>query len=198
MPNLAPFLIYAFVTTFTPGPNNILSMSNGLRFGYRRTLRFLLGIASGFFVLMLLCGLLNLTLAAVVPSLRQWLNILGALYMLYLAWHILRSKPVEEGADEKRLNTFKAGFILQFVNMKAILYGITIYSLFIVGTYHDPLSIGVFALLLALGSFVSISCWALGGNLFRNFLRKHYRFFNLAMAGLLVYSAVASLIEIWQ
>lgn len=197
MPNLAPFLIYAFVTTFTPGPNNILSMSNGLRFGYRRTLRFLLGIASGFFVLMLLCGLLNLTLAAVVPSLRQWLNILGALYMLYLAWHILRSKPVEEGGEEKSLNTFKAGFILQFVNMKAILYGITIYSLFIVGTYHDPLSIGVFALLLALGSFVSISCWALGGNLFRNFLRKHYRVFNLVMAGLLVYSAMASLIEKW-
>lgn len=198
MPNLAPFLIYAFVTTFTPGPNNILSMSNGLRFGYRRTLRFLLGIASGFFVLMLLCGLLNLTLAAMVPSLRKWLNILGALYMLYLAWHILRSKPVEEGADEKSLNTFKAGFILQFVNMKAILYGITIYSLFIIGTYHDPLSIGVFSLLLAVGSFVSISCWALGGNLFRNFLRKHYRVFNWVMAGLLVYSVVASLIEIWQ
>ncbi len=195
MTNLTPFLIYAFVTTFTPGPNNIMAMSNGLRFGYRRTLRFLLGIFTGFFVLMVLCGLLNLTLAELVPSLKKWLNILGALYMLYLAYHILRSKPVEEGVEEKSLNTFKAGFIMQFLNMKAILYGITIFSLFIIGTYQDPLSIGLFSLLLAVGSFVSISCWALGGNLFRSFLKKHYRIFNLVMAGLLMYSAVASFLE---
>jgi cysteine/O-acetylserine efflux protein len=196
MTNLTPFLIYAFVTTFTPGPNNILSMSNGLRFGYKKTLPFLLGIAGGFFVLMLLCGVFNLTLATYVPSLRKWLNILGALYMLYLAYHILRSKPVEEGVEEKSLNTFRAGFILQFLNMKAILYGITVYSLFIIATWRDPLSISLFALGLALLSFTSISCWALGGNLFRNFLSKHYKIFNLVMAGLLIYSAIASLLEI--
>lgn len=196
MTNLAPFLVYALVTTFTPGPNNIMSMSNGLRFGYRRTLGFLLGIASGFFVLMLLCGLLNLTLAAAVPSLRKWLNILGALYMLYLAWHILRSQPEEEeGGEEKSLNTFKAGFILQFLNMKAILYGVTVFSLFIVGVFQDPLVIGLFALGLAALSFTSVSCWALGGDLFRSFLKKYYRIFNLLMAGLLVYSAVASFFE---
>lgn len=196
MANLAPFLVYVLVTTFTPGPNNILSMSNGLRYGYKKTLPFLLGIASGFFVLMLLCGVFNLTLATYVPSLQKWLNILGALYMLYLAYHILRSKPVEEGGEEKGLNSFKAGFILQFLNMKAILYGVTVYSLFIIATWRDPLSISLFALGLALLSFTSVSCWALGGDLFRIFLKKHYRVFNLVMAGLLVYSALESFLGI--
>lgn len=197
MTNITPFLIYVLVTTFTPGPNNILSMSNGLRFGYRRTLGFLLGIASGFFVLMLLCGLLNLTLAAAVPSLRKWLNILGALYMLYLAWHILRSQPMEEGGEQKSLNTYKAGFILQFLNMKAILYGVTVFSLFIVGAFQDPFVIGLFALGLAALSFTSVSCWAMGGDLFRSFLSKYYRAFNLLMAGLLVYSTIESLLSIF-
>jgi len=44
MTHLSPFLIYVFVTTFTPGPNNIVSMSNGMRYGYRNILRFLGGI----------------------------------------------------------------------------------------------------------------------------------------------------------
>ena len=89
MPNLYPFLAYVFVTTFTPGPNNILAMSNGLRYGYRRTLGFLAGMTVGFLIVMLVSGLLNVVLARLVPQMRFWLNILGAAYMFYLAAHIV-------------------------------------------------------------------------------------------------------------
>lgn len=194
MPNLYPFLTYVFVTTFTPGPNNILSMSNGLRYGYRRTLGFLAGETTGFVVVMLLSGLLNVVLVHLVPQLRFWLNLFGAAYMLYLAAHIVLSKPAADDPSPSDLNTFGAGFALQFVNLKGILYGVTVFAMFITPVYQDPMVVALFAPLLAGIGFVAVSSWALGGNLFRQFLRKYERWFNLAMGALLIYTAIAGLV----
>jgi cysteine/O-acetylserine efflux protein len=194
MPNLSPFLVYVFVVTFTPGPNNIMSMVNGMRYRYRRIVRFQGGMFAGFFIIMLVCGLLNVVLAGLLPAAERWLKIIGALYMLYLAFHILRSGPVEEGEPEKATATFRFGFSMQFLNVKVILYGITVYSLFITDTFKDPLIIAVFAVLLAAVGLVSTSLWAMGGNMLRTLVRKNYRIFNFVMAGLLVYTAVASLV----
>ncbi len=194
MLNLYPFLTYVFVTTFTPGPNNILSMSNGLRYGYRRVLGFLAGITTGFFVVMLVSGLLNVALVSVMPSIRFWLNLLGAAYMLYLAAHIAFSKSNADSPQPQSLNTFRSGFALQFVNLKGILYGVTVFSLFITPAFQNPVIVGLFAPLLAIVGFAAVSSWALGGNLFRRFLQKYERAFNLAMGALLVYTALASLL----
>lgn len=194
MLNFYPFLTYVFVTTFTPGPNNILSMSNGLRYGYRRILGFLAGITTGFLVVMLVSGLLNVALVSVMPPIRIWLNVLGAGYMLYLAAHIVFSKTQAESAQPQGLNTFRAGFALQFVNLKGILYGVTVFSLFITPAFQNPVVVALFAPLLALVGFTAVSSWALGGNLFRRFLQKYARAFNLAMGALLVYTALASLL----
>ena len=194
MVDLYPFLVYVAVTTFTPGPNNIMSMTNAMHYGYRRTLIFRAGMAAGFFIIMLVSGLLNVVLTGWLPSLEKWLKILGAVYMLYLAFHIARSKPIEIDAGKNSDASFKAGFIMQFLNIKVILYGITVFSLFIIHSYRALLMIGLFTLALALVGFVSTSGWGLGGNIFRNSLRKNYRWFYFIMAGLLVYTAVASLI----
>jgi cysteine/O-acetylserine efflux protein len=195
MLNFYPFLTYVLVTTFTPGPNNILSMSNGLRYGYRRTMKFLAGEASGFFIVMLISGLLNVALVHLVPQIRFWLNIFGAIYMVYLAGHIVFSKPAGEGPRPDGLNTFQAGFVLQFVNLKGILYGVTVFALFITPVFQNPLVVTMFALMLACVGFIAVSSWALGGNLFRSFLQKYERWFNLVMGLLLVYTAVASLLS---
>ena len=194
MLNFTPFLVYVFVTTFTPGPNNIMSMTNAMHSGYRRTFLFLMGIFSGFFIIMLASGLLNVALAAQVPAFKHWLNWLGAVYLFYLAFHILRSKAASEAEGGEKLNSFKAGLVLQFLNIKVILYGITVFSLFIINVYHDLLSMALFSLLLAGVGFIATSCWALGGNTFRGLLKKYELGFNILMAGLLVYTAVASLL----
>jgi cysteine/O-acetylserine efflux protein len=194
MLNFYPFLTYVLVTTFTPGPNNILSMSNGLRYGYRRTLKFLAGEASGFFIVMLISGILNEALVHLVPQIRFWLNILGAVYMVYLAGHIVFSRPAQSDAPQNDLNTYRAGFGLQFVNLKGILYGVTVFALFITPVYQNPWVVGLFALILACIAFIAVSSWALGGNLFRRFLQKYERWFNLVMGILLIYTAAASLI----
>ena len=195
MLNLIPFLTYVFVTTFTPGPNNLLSMSNAMHSGYRKTLKFLLGIFTGFILVMFLCGLLNFALLSLAPQVRTWLNILGAAYMVYLAIHIMLSKPDEGEQATDRMNTFRAGFVLQFLNLKSILYGITIFSNFIVPAYPNPLQAALFAPLLALIAFVAISAWALGGDIFRKTLNRYYRAANIVMGLLLIYTAIASLIH---
>jgi cysteine/O-acetylserine efflux protein len=195
MLNLIPFITYVFVTTFTPGPNNLLSMSNAMHSGYRRTLKFLAGIVTGFLLVMLLCGLLNFALLSLAPQVRTWLNILGAAYMVYLAIHIMLSRPDEGEQTTGRLNTFRAGFVLQFLNLKGILYGITVFSNFIVPAYPNPLLAALFAPLLAVIAFLAISAWALGGDIFRKTLNRYYRAANIVMGLLLIYTAVASLIH---
>jgi len=171
-----------------------MSMVNGMRYRYRRLVRFLAGIFSGFFIVMLVCGLLNVVLVGVLPAAEHWLKIIGALYMLYLAYHILRSGPVPESEGADASSTFRFGFTMQFLNVKVILYGVTVYSLFITDTYKDPLVIAFFAVLLAAVGFVSTSVWAVGGNMLSSLVRKNYRIFNFIMAGLLVYTAAASLL----
>ena len=138
MPNLYPFLIYVIVTTFTPGPNNIMAMTNAMHDGFKRTIRFLFGIFAGFIVILLLSGLLNLVLADILPEVHLWLNVLGAGYMVFLAIHIIRSKPIVDDPSANKFNSFKAGFVMQFLNIKVIVYGITVFSLFIIERYPRP------------------------------------------------------------
>ena len=194
MTHLYPFLIYVFVTTFTPGPNNIMSMAGGMRYSYPKMLRFLLGISTGFFIVLFISGLLNIGLATLIPASEHWLKVLGAVYMAYLAYHVFRSGPVDSPEGSLSTYSFWFGFSMQFLNVKGILYGVTVFSLFITTIYRDPFTIFLFALFLALVGFIAISCWAIGGNVFRNLAQKHYRIFNLAMGGLLIYTAIASLI----
>jgi cysteine/O-acetylserine efflux protein len=170
--NFLPFLTYVIVTTFTPGPNNVLAMSNAMRDGYKKTLGFLAGIFTGFLLVMLLCGLLNYVLLSLLPQVKLWLNLLGAGYMVYLALHIIFSRPAENGQDQNNLNSFRAGFVLQFLNLKVILYGITVFSTFIIQAYHDPLTVSLFAPILAGVGLISTSFWAGGGHLFRSFFAK--------------------------
>lgn len=196
MVNFQAFLIYLIVTTFTPGPNNILSMVNAMQYGYRKVLGFLAGIFIGFTIVMLICGLLNLILVNFIPQAEFWLEILGAAYMLYLALHIIITKPIQDEAVNRGLNTFLTGFSMQFFNVKVILYGITIYSLFIIHTYRQPLILVSFAPLLAAVGYLSTTLWAIAGSRLHNLNARYQRVINLVMGLLLIYSAVISLIKV--
>jgi threonine/homoserine/homoserine lactone efflux protein len=192
---LYPLLTYILVVTFTPGPNNIMAMANGMRFGYKKSLPFLSGIFCGFLSLGLLSGILNVMLADLLPASGKWLKFLGAAYMLYLAYHVFRSGPIDEGESEKKtIGNFWFGFSMQFMNVKGILYLVSVFSMFMTIITPNPTNILLFALFLGLVSFASVSVWATGGNLLRSFASKHYRIINIIMGGALVYTAVASLI----
>ncbi|GAU76437.1 LysE family transporter [Fusibacter sp. 3D3] len=195
--NLSAFLSYVFVVTFTPGPNNIMSMANASRVGYKKTLRFILGVTTGFFFIMLLSSCFNILLAAFMPKINHFMSIIGALYMLYLALNIMgfriKKTPHEDFMGENSdsaLNSYKSGMLLQFINPKVILYGITLTSNFIIPYFNLTYQLVFFSIFLAMVAFTSNSCWAVFGSLFNKFLSKYEKLFNLSMGLLLIYSAL--------
>lgn len=187
---LADFLIYCFITAYTPGANNLLSMSNAIRLGFRRSFRFNLGILAGFSIVMTVCTIFSATLYSLLPKVKIVLQILGAAYMLYLAWKVWKSSA-DVNTDGGKEASFLSGMILQFANPKIYIYAITAMSLYILPVYHSSGAMVLFTILLSLigasGSFV----WALCGSAFCKVLSRHTKMVNLVMALLLVYCAVS-------
>lgn len=194
--NFAAFFSYAFLTAYTPGPNNIMSMTNAGKYGLKRSFPFNLGVLLGFLVVMTCCAGFSTLLYGVLPSAKPVMLVVGAAYILWLAWTVWRDKPHGERGGLSRTNTVTAGMVLQFVNVKVILYGITALSSFVLPHYHSITAVAGFAVLLSLIGFSGTCCWALFGAAFERFFRQHARAVNLAMALLLVYCAASMLMEL--
>lgn len=190
MPNVIPFMSYVLIVTFTPGPNNIMSFVMGSKHGFARTLPFRLGVAVGFGLVMIASSYLNLFLFSVVPKMRPVAEIVGGAYMLYLAARVLMSK-VDAPNEDAHLTSFPAGAALQFINPKAILYGLTVTATFITPYYHSAASLLFFSALLGSISLASTSCWAMFGAGIQRLLGRYGRSLNIAMALLLVYAAAS-------
>lgn len=192
--NLGLFLSYAIIVSFTPGPNNIMSLYNASQKGFRKNVGFSLGVSSGFFIIMMICIFFNYWIQSVLPTVKPFMSALGAVYMLYLAYKIYNSKPPQniEASSNKIIN-YKTGLLMQFVNPKAILYGITIVSNFITPYFSSPLILFLFAVFLAFIAILSTSLWASFGYFFTRLLNKYYKPFNIAMSCMLLYTAISIL-----
>jgi len=189
MENMFSFISYVFVVTFTPGPNNIMSMINATKYGYKKTLKFMLGVFTGFFVLMLVSSFANLFLVKYIPKITIYMKALGGFYMLYLAKNILKPKK-KNSKDKNKTATFQTGLLLQLVNVKVILYCLTVVSSFIIPSFQSTAILILFSFLLALTAFVSVNCWALFGSFFNQYINRYQKAFNVIMALLLTYSAL--------
>lgn len=184
------FLSYAVITAVTPGPNNIMSMSNAGRLGFRKSLPFNFGIWTGFSAVMILCTLFCSGLSQTIPKIKLPMLIAGALYMLHLAWKIVRSSSVIE--EDHSGTGFLSGLMLQFVNPKIYIYCIVSMEAYILPSYQGQWGALIFfALLLALIGFLSTVCWAAFGSVFRLLFSRYARITNTVMALLLVYCAVS-------
>ena len=186
--NWLAFLTYAFITAATPGPNNIMSMSNGGRLGFRGALPFNFGICAGFSAVMLLCTAFCATLTNLIPAVKTPMLIAGAAYMLHLAWGTFRSSGVID--EDHSRSGFYAGMLLQFINPKIYIYGIMSMQAYILPFYAgEPLTLALFALLLAFIGFAFTLCWSAFGSAFRLLFSRHTKTVNTIMALLLVYCA---------
>lgn len=184
------FLSYALATAFTPGPNNIMSMTNASRVGLKKFWPFNFGIWTGCLTLMTLCTVFCSTLSTVVPKIKLPMMIIGAMYLLWLAWKIFRSSGQ---IDEKQAKSgYLSGVALQFMNPKLYLYGIFSVQMYILPAYQGnwPMLL-LFAFLLSVISFISTVSWALFGSAFKLLFSKYAKITNTIMALLLVYCAVS-------
>ncbi len=186
-----PLLSFMLITTFTPGPNNIACASMGVNYGYRRSLGFMLGIASGVVVVMILCALMSGFLLTSVPVAEKYLRWAGAGYIVWLAISIFRSGAAENSSEEVK-GAFLKGMVLQLFNPKVLVYGITVYTTFLAPLAGKPLYQVIAAPGLALFSFLSITTWALFGAAIKMRLKNgKFRFrLNAVLAILLIYTAV--------
>ncbi len=98
---LTSFLLYTFVTSITPGPNNIMSMSLGLKVGFKKTLYFNAGVLTGFCIITLLCAFFCAKLNEWIPEIRLPMLVLGTLYLIWLAVKILRSTYDTKAVEPK-------------------------------------------------------------------------------------------------
>jgi len=184
------FLTYAIITAVTPGPNNIMSMSNAGRLGFKKSLPFNMGIWVGFSLVMLGCTFFCNTLSGIIPKIKLPMLIIGSLYMLWLAWKTFRSSS--EIKEDHSRSGFISGLLLQFVNPKIYIYCIVSMEAYILPFYQGKwVELIFFAMLLAFIGFVFTLCWALFGSVFKLLFSKYAKVTNTVMALLLVYCAAS-------
>ncbi len=184
------FLTYAVITTATPGPNNIMSMSNAGRVGLKKSYPFNLGIWAGFMAVMVICTVLSSALNALMPVIKTPMLVAGAGYMLYLAYKTWKRSAEISEAQVK--NGFLSGLLLQFINPKIYIYGMVSMEAYILPYFQNsPFKLLGFAILLAtIGCFFNL-CWAAFGSVFRILFSRHARAVNTIMSLLLVYCAIS-------
>lgn len=182
------FATFAFVSSATPGPNNMMLLASGANFGLRRTVPHMLGIAIGFTVMIVLLGLGLVSLFDRYPVTHTVLKALAVVYMLWLAWKIAHASAPESARAEGRPLTFLQAAAFQWVNPKAWAMALTALTAYAPGQT-------LAAVLLVAGIFGAInlptvSLWALIGREMRRFLTSPRRLlaFNWIMAALLVAS----------
>ena len=181
------YLIYTVVTAFTPGPNNIVALYAVSQNGWRKGKDVLLGMAGGFLCVMFICALFCYELAKYLPSLTGTLKYVGAAYIAYLAIHVARSSPDN---SEGRQMTFWKGFLLQFFNVKIILYAITVYTGYVLPYESSLTSLFSHAINLTVIGMAGFITWGVAGGLFQDLLTQYYRPFNIVMGLILVYCAI--------
>jgi len=190
---------FAFVSSITPGPNNLMLLASGTRFGFARTVPHLLGVAGGFTLMIVLVGLGLVQLFQAFPAAYGILKWVSVAYLVYLAWKIATAEPLqhapEGGSLEARPMTFVQAALFQWVNPKAWTMALTAV------TAYRPVELGDWAVLaiafiFGLVNLPSVSAWVVVGEQLRRFLtdRRKMRIFNVGAATLLLASLAPTLL----
>lgn len=190
--SLLPIISYILISSFTPGPSNISSASLAVVHGYKSTLRYQTGLAAGVFLLMFLSGWLSTTIVKTFPAFEPIMRYVGAAYILYLAFGILKASYTFTEKDSKPLG-FVHGFILQVLNPKLFVYAFTLFSAFLATVTRSTIVLLFVVTFLALVAFCAASTWALFGTVIKTHL-QHPRLkmiVNIVLSLSLVYTAIS-------
>ncbi|WP_043538582.1 LysE family translocator [Salinarimonas rosea] len=192
---LAAILLFALSTSFSPGPNNLLLVTSGAKFGLARTWRHILGIAIGFPAMVVIVGLF---LGAVFER-QRWLHdalaIVGSAYLLYLTWKILLARgSVEQGAMGAPIGFVEAA-LFQWVNPKAWVMATGAVAAYTTSAGFG-LEISLIATVFVVVGFVTSTIWAAFGELIARFLSTpaRVRVFNVALGLMLLASILPILL----
>lgn len=193
---LAAFLLFAFATAITPGPNNLLLMSSGVNYGFRGTMPHMLGVSAGFAAVLLGTGLGLGEVFARLPAVYVAMKWLGAVYFVWFAWKLAAAPirpmaPAEHSRPLAGAWRFHDGFAFQLVNPKGWLMALAAFSSY-VPTVEGPWVVTTAALMFAMIAVPCFMLWVCFGSGLRRFLERgqRRRVFNVVMALLLLASLV--------
>jgi len=197
MEQLLALLGFAFVTAFTPGPNNMMVMISGANWGFARSLPHIFGIALGFPLMVLAVGLGLGQFFEAYPLAHDIMKYLAAAYLLFLAWKLATAgRHDASGARTGRPMTFLQAALFQWVNPKAWIMSVGALVLF-----SGTLLSGIASSLIVAGAFLlaafpSTAVWCLFGTGIARFLGTDRRtaIFNISMAALLILSMIPTLL----
>lgn len=182
---------FAFVSSITPGPNNLMLMASGTNFGFARTIPHMLGVGIGFMVMIVLVGAGLAKIFEMFPIAHDVLKYVSVGYLLWLSWKIATAKPPEADAAREGAKpmTFLQAALFQWVNPKAWTMALTA-----VAAYTLPaqpwVSLALIAIVFGVVNIPCVSAWAALGVQMRRFLNDpgKLRVFNVTAALLLVAS----------
>ena len=181
--------LFSFVSSITPGPNNMMMLASGVNFGFRRSVPHWLGICGGFTFMLCAVGLGLHTLLADHPALYDLLRYAGSAYLVWMAWRLATASasPAVQDDDaphsEARPLGVLAAAAFQWVNPKAWVMAVTAMSTYLPAR-AQPTDVLAVALLFGVINLPCVACWAGGGAALRRFLQDplRLRIFNISMA----------------
>jgi threonine/homoserine/homoserine lactone efflux protein len=187
---LAAMAMFAFVTSVTPGPNNMMLLASGVNFGVKRTLPHWLGVSLGHFVMLLLVGAGLESLLKAYPFVYQVMKVVGFAYLLYLAWGVARSgAPERHGEEATKPITFLGAAAFQWVNPKAWIMSVGYFSNYM-PTDASLTFVVLTCFMFSAINFPSVGAWVWLGAKLEYYLQQDTvrRVFNWTMALFLVVS----------
>lgn len=186
------FFLYSVINAFTPGPGNILALNTVTNYGWKKGKPLFFGIFTGYYVVQIICALFIFGVSAFMPSVLGVMKYIGAAYILWLAIHIAISKPPSD--DEQKSASFMKGFLLQFVNVKIYLFGITALTGYVTDYSTALWVLLLFEVIIATIGTAATMTWIGAGVLIRNVYQKHFRIINILL-GVILLECVYSMLK---
>ncbi|MDD6811636.1 MAG: LysE family transporter [Lachnospiraceae bacterium] len=184
------FLLYCYINGITPGPANLCSLSAALRYGRKPALRQWRGLFTGFFLVSMAAVLITYLLGTVLNQYVGILSWIGAAYIMWLAWHTLRSAGAEAD-DEVAQPSFKTGLLVQLTNVKIIVFCLTALSSFVLPYTHSFWTLLVVGLFLPFTGPIANLVWLFAGASLQKLFANYRRTIDIVMASLLALCAVS-------
>ena len=178
------FFIYSVINAFTPGPGNILALNTVINYGYKKGRPLFWGIFAGYYVVQMICAIFVFGVSTFLPVVLGIIKYIGAAYILWLAVHIAISRPDTDSVEKSA--SFLKGFLLQFVNVKIYLFGITALTGYITDFSASLWVLILFEFIIATIGTVATLTWVGMGVLIQKVYQRHYRVINVILALILL------------
>ena len=177
---LGNFFIYSVINAFTPGPGNVLALNTVTNYGYKKGRPLYWGIFAGYYVVQIICAVFVFGVSTFLPDVPGIMKYIGAAYILWLAAHIALSKPTTDTVEKSA--SFLKGFLLQFVNVKIYLFGITALTGYITEYSASLWVLLLFEIIIATIGTIATLTWIGMGVLIQRAYQKYYRVINIILA----------------